>query len=103
MMNENIKKLIKAYAICAGAGAALFGTFYGLDAFEEKLTDKRKLERELEESERLRKRAEERLSDEEAQNTSLDRQLRELRYAQIRLQNDLNVAEAKARAKASVE
>ena len=102
-MNEITKKIIKAYGICAGAGAALFGTFYALDCFESKMTDKRRLERELEESERLRKRAEERLSDEEAQNTSLDRQLRELRYSQIRLQNDLNVAEAKARAKAPVE
>lgn len=97
-MNEVSKKIIKAYAICAGAGAALFGAFYGIDAFESKMTDKRRLERELEESERLRKRAEERLSDEEAQNTAMDRQLRDLRFANIRLQGDLNVERAKAKA-----
>ena len=51
-MNEITKKIIKAYAICAGAGAALFGAFYGIDAFESKMTDKRRLERELEESSR---------------------------------------------------
>ena len=102
-MKENVKAYLKIYGICASAGAVLFGTFYAMDAFESKMTDKRRLERELEESERLRKRAEERLADEEAQNTAMDQQVRELLYAQIKLQNDLNVAEAKALATAPVE
>lgn len=102
-MKENVKAYLKIYGICASAGAVLFGTFYAMDAFESKMTDKRRLERELEESERLRKRAEERLADEEAQNQNMDRQLRDLRFANIRLQGDLNIAKAKAEAKAPVE
>lgn len=97
-MKENVKVLLKIYGICAGAGAALFGTFYAMDAFETKITDKRKLEQELAESERLRKRLEERLEDAESQNTAMDRQLRDLRFANIRLQGDLNVERAKAKA-----
>lgn len=97
-MNEITKKIIKAYGICAGAGAALFGTFYALDCFETKMTEKHELEKKIEESERLRKRLEERLEDAESQNTAMDRQLRDLRFANIRLQGDLNVERAKAKA-----
>lgn len=102
-MNEWTKAYLKVTGICAAASAALFGVYYGLGAFESKMTDKRRLERELEESERLRKRLEERLEDTDAQNTILDRRVGILQFENSRLKNDLNVAEKKAAAKAPVD
>lgn len=94
-MNEWTKAYLKVTGICAAASAALFGVYYGLDAFESKMTDKRNLERQLEESERLRKRLEERLEDSEAQNTILDRRVGILQFENSRLNNKMQ-NEAKA-------
>lgn len=62
-MNAWTKVYLKAMGVAAAAGATLFGVFYGMDAFEEKLTNKRDLEKELQRTKEQLERTEDRLQE----------------------------------------
>lgn len=62
-MNAWTKAYIKTIGLSAAASAALFGVYYGLDAFESKITDKKNLERELKETKERLEKTQDRLED----------------------------------------
>lgn len=84
-MNETTKKIMKAYAILAGAAAACALGFWGVDAWEEKSHDKTRAEEAAREAQREVERLGRLLEDEKSLNRSLRVEADRLRSDNIKL------------------
>lgn len=98
-MNVWTKAYIKAIGLSAAVSAALFGVYYGLDAFESKITDKRNLERELKETKERLERTEDRLEDSDRLVRRSEIETRALRFEISRLNAEKQAQTEKSEAK----
>lgn len=92
------KKIIGAYAIACGAGLVMACSFAGLDSWEEKRADKRKVESDLEYTKDKLDKTNERLEDSDRLVRACRMDLTKLSAENARLQRELDRLKAETKA-----
>ena len=92
-----VKKILGAYAIACGAGLIMACSFAGLDSWEEKRADKRKVESDLEYTKSKLDKTNERLGDSDRLVRACRMDLTKLSAENARLQRELDRLKAEAK------
>lgn len=93
----SVKKVLAAYALAAGAGLIMCCSFAGLDSWEEKRNDKRKLESDLEYTKGRLEKTQDRLEDSDRTIRTCRIDLDRITRENLQLQKELDRLKAEAK------